>query len=84
MKVDGKDYLFISDTKTGNATASTTTTISLTPGDASAEAPFAYGATFSVGGWYTITSGGTPVPEPTSGLLMLLGIAGLALKRKRA
>ena len=24
------------------------------------------------------------VPEPTSGLLMLLGIAGLALKRKRA
>ena len=25
-----------------------------------------------------------PVPEPTSGLLMLLGIAGLALKRKRA
>lgn len=25
-----------------------------------------------------------PVPEPTSGLLMLLGMAGLALKRKRA
>jgi hypothetical protein len=24
------------------------------------------------------------VPEPTSGLLMLLGVAGLALKRKRA
>ena len=26
----------------------------------------------------------TPVPEPTSGLLMLLGVAGLALRRKRA
>ena len=26
----------------------------------------------------------TPVPEPTSGLLLLLGMAGLALKRKRA
>ena len=26
----------------------------------------------------------TAVPEPTSGLLMLLGIAGLALRRKRA
>ena len=26
----------------------------------------------------------TPVPEPTSGLLMLLGVAGLALKRRRA
>ena len=26
----------------------------------------------------------TAVPEPTSGLLMLLGMAGLALRRKRA
>lgn len=38
----------------------------------------------------TNPSGATPymltsvVPEPTSGLLMLLGVAGLALKRKRA
>ena len=28
--------------------------------------------------------GGSAVPEPTSGLLMLLGVAGLALRRKRA
>ncbi|MBQ2628072.1 MAG: PEP-CTERM sorting domain-containing protein [Kiritimatiellae bacterium] len=28
--------------------------------------------------------GPTPVPEPTSGLLLVLGVAGLALKRKRA
>ena len=27
---------------------------------------------------------GTDVPEPTSGLLMLVGLAGLALRRKRA
>ncbi len=26
----------------------------------------------------------TPVPEPTSGLLLLIGVAGLALRRKRA
>ncbi len=26
----------------------------------------------------------SPIPEPTSGLLMLIGMAGLALKRKRA
>lgn len=32
---------------------------------------------FSDPGWYAI-------PEPTSGLLLLLGIAGLALKRRRA
>lgn len=37
--------------------------------------------TFSAAGW---TGGSTPVPEPTSGLLMLLGMAGLALRRKRA
>ena len=32
---------------------------------------------FSGAGWYA-------VPEPTSGLLMLVGLAGLALCRKRA
>lgn len=34
----------------------------------------------SVGGWVSTAS----VPEPTSGLLMLLGMAGLALRRRRA
>lgn len=29
-------------------------------------------------------SGTEPTPEPTSGLLLLMGVAGLALKRKRA
>ena len=33
--------------------------------------------TFSGDGWYTAA------PEPTSGLLLLFGLAGLALKRKR-
>lgn len=34
---------------------------------------------YSTAGWYTAS-----VPEPTSGLLMLLGMAGLALRRRRA
>ena len=37
-------------------------------------------AAYSAAGWYTAAA----VPEPTSGLLMLVGLAGLALRRKRA
>ena len=36
---------------------------------------------YSAAGWYSAAS--APVPEPTSGLLMLLGMAGLALRRGR-
>ena len=35
---------------------------------------------FAGAGWYSASS----VPEPTSGLLLLLGMAGLALRRRRA
>ena len=43
-------------------------------------------STFSSSTAWTEISGPTPpvIPEPTTGLLVLLGIAGLALKRKRA
>ena len=37
-------------------------------------------ATYAGAGWYQAAA----APEPTSGLLMLLGMAGLALRRKRA
>ena len=33
----------------------------------------------SVGGWFATT-----IPEPTSGMLVLLGLAGLALRRRRS
>ena len=41
-------------------------------------------AGYSGAGWYSASSGPTPIPEPTSGLLLLLGVAGLALRRRRA
>ena len=42
-------------------------------------------AKFSAAGDFSgATWASTAVPEPTSGLLMLLGIAGLALRRRRA
>ena len=42
-------------------------------------ASFVTGTAVGAGDWRTAA-----VPEPTSGLLLLLGVAGLALKRKRA
>ena len=52
------------------ANSSTTTPFSLGSQLAASQAP---------GGWTAVAA-----PEPTSGLLLLLGMAGLALKRKRA
>ena len=46
-------------------------------------ANFLYEPAVGVGDWKTAAAA-APVPEPTSGLLLLLGVAGLALKRKRA
>ena len=50
--------------------------------NSSIEAAMADMSTFdtSVGGWVSTAA----VPEPTSGLLMLLGMAGLALRRRRS
>ena len=43
-------------------------------------------AAYSAAGWYAVSSAPEPipggVPEPTSGLLVLLGVAGLALRRR--
>ena len=40
--------------------------------------------TMSAASWNSFGSAGPIAPEPTSGLLLLLGMAGLALKRKHA
>ena len=59
---------FVSDIK--NVGAQATSTAAITFGNMAT-------ATQNASNW-------AAVPEPTSGLLMLLGLAGLALKRKRA
>ena len=41
-------------------------------------------AVFDGGTWTPVGAGPTPVPEPTTGLLVLAGLAGLALRRRRA
>ena len=65
---DAANY-FITSTKSGNIAAN------------GANATLAFGTYAS-----QVSAGGTwtAVPEPTSGLLMLLGMAGLALRRRRA
>ena len=74
--VNGDKYYVSSAEKTSTAVSDTATPASVT---------FASQSELSVASnWKSFSGGSEPVPEPTSGLLMLLGVAGLALKRKRA
>ena len=78
--VDG-DNLFLSDTMADLvAQQSDSVTLSWSGMSTMTTAKFAADASYSAGGWYSTAA----VPEPTSGLLMLLGVAGLALRRRRA
>ena len=52
--------------------------------DEGADVPVPTVAQFSSAQWTAGSAWTQAAPEPTSGLLLLLGVAGLALKRKRA
>lgn len=81
--VSGYMVLFDAATAADAKNYAFTTVENGTVGDAGADVIMNFGtfadATSSTGGWQT-----TAVPEPTSGLLMLIGLAGLALRRRRA
>ena len=79
--VAGNDYSFYFILESGDYTY-TSATIGPKAAQATDTTTVGFGnlktATTTGGGWQTAA-----VPEPTSGLLMLLGMAGLALRRRR-
>ena len=78
--VEGKDYLYVSTVGTANGPATGSETITFTEGGVSTALNDATKG-YSAAGWYNVAS--SPIPEPTSGLMLLLGVAGLALRRKQ-
>ena len=74
------DDVFISSVASAEAQANSTSPLTFTglsSPSKSAAIEFADASSYTGAGWYTA------VPEPTSGLLMFLGMAGLALRRRR-
>ena len=72
------DSIYVSEIKTMTVPATGTSATQFALKTSSQAAALDISGGYSTAGWYTA------VPEPTSGILLLLGMAGLALKRKRA
>ena len=83
----GNKYAYLSDWKSSKGQASGGPAVMLSLGETGVygiDANPLNGDDEIVAGWYQYATGSSPepTPEPTSGLLLLLGVAGLALRRK--
>ena len=74
------DKLYISDGTVASVLDVGESSIMFGDQDGPSNATFANDAAYAGAGWYATGA----VPEPTSGLLMLVGLGALALRRKRA
>ena len=80
-------YITILDNATGAELKSAVVSFTVDPlqaPDLNFWAGTGFNETFTGGTGAFASTGWAAAPEPTSGLLLLLGVAGLALKRKRA
>ena len=80
----GKDYMFYMVIEDGDYTFNSAISDPAVVKQGSAQATSTTTVGFANMATATAAGNWQSVPEPTSGLLMLLGLAGLALKRKRA
>lgn len=75
--VGGKDYLYISNEASADAVAVGSASLQFKETATSNGAVLDSAAGYKGAGWYSA------VPEPTGAMLLLLGVAGLALRRKQ-
>lgn len=80
MAIVQDDYVYISTSKGATTADVGTAGFSLGNQSTPSKNVFGFSTAYGSAGWYSTAS----APEPTSGLMMLLGMAGLALRRKRA